>query len=173
MPIYEYRCDHCGHELEVFQKIGEPPPAACPACETQPLRKKISPVAFRLKGAGWYETDFKSDKQRNLLKDGDEAKEAAQGEAAQAKEAEGKEGAGQQDAAKDAAKDTAKQVEGKQAEGKRAEGRQAESRQGAGQGAGKEEKRQAGPAGKPDPGGSPGKRRAGGSAQSAGQAATE
>lgn len=161
MPIYEYRCDHCGHELEVFQKIGEPPPAACPGCETQRLRKKISPVAFRLKGAGWYETDFKSDKQRNLLKDGDEAKDAAQGEAAQGKEAAGKEEAGRQDAAKDAAQKT----ESKQAEGKQAEGKQ---------GAGKEEKRQAGqaPNGKPEPGGSSGKRQAGG-AQSAGKAATE
>lgn len=78
MPIYEYRCDHCGHELEVIQKISEQPLTRCPACETEGLRKKISATVFRLKGSGWYETDFKSDKKRNVAsaedgapKDGD------------------------------------------------------------------------------------------------------
>ena len=66
MPIYEYRCDNCGHELEAMQKISEAPLVACPQCETDRLRKRISAVAFRLKGSGWYETDFKSGQQKNL-----------------------------------------------------------------------------------------------------------
>ena len=66
MPIYEYRCENCGHELEAIQKISEAPLVDCPQCEAARLRKKISAVAFRLKGSGWYETDFKSGQQRNL-----------------------------------------------------------------------------------------------------------
>ena len=66
MPIYEYRCENCGHEMEAIQKISEAPLVDCPRCETARLRKKISRVAFRLKGSGWYETDFKSGQQRNL-----------------------------------------------------------------------------------------------------------
>lgn len=90
MPIYEYRCNRCGHELELFQKLGELPPAACPACEEHGLRKKISPAAFRLKGGGWYETDFKSDKQRNLLKEGGQAQQdKASGDGGEARQANG------------------------------------------------------------------------------------
>lgn len=66
MPIYEYRCENCGYEMEAIQKISEAPLEDCPRCETAQLRKKISRVAFRLKGSGWYETDFKSGQQRNL-----------------------------------------------------------------------------------------------------------
>ncbi len=72
MPIYEYRCDACGHELEAIQKISDAPLTDCPGCGTAALKKKISAVGFRLKGSGWYETDFKtSDKKKNLSK-GDE-----------------------------------------------------------------------------------------------------
>ena len=66
MPIYEYRCASCGHELEAMQKISEAPLTDCPACTAGALRKKMSPVAFRLKGSGWYETDFKSGRKRNV-----------------------------------------------------------------------------------------------------------
>jgi len=66
MPIYEYQCDACGHVLETLQKISEPPLTTCPACGAAALKKLISASAFRLKGGGWYETDFKKDKQRNL-----------------------------------------------------------------------------------------------------------
>jgi putative FmdB family regulatory protein len=70
MPIYEYRCDDCGHELEAIQKMSENPLTDCPACGESALKKKISAVAFRLKGSGWYETDFKTgDKKKNLVKD--------------------------------------------------------------------------------------------------------
>lgn len=68
MPIYEYRCDACGHELEALQKLSDPRLTGCPECASDSLRRLISKPSFRLKGSGWYETDFKSDKdkQRNL-----------------------------------------------------------------------------------------------------------
>ena len=59
MPIYEYRCGSCGHELEVLQKLSEPPLSDCPECHKPALSKLISPVGFQLKGSGWYATDFK------------------------------------------------------------------------------------------------------------------
>ncbi len=59
MPIYEYRCGACGHELEVLQKLSEPPLSDCPQCSKPALAKLISPVGFQLKGSGWYATDFK------------------------------------------------------------------------------------------------------------------
>lgn len=68
MPIYEYQCVECGHQLEVIQKVSDQPLTQCPACEKDGLRKLVSAPAFRLSGSGWYETDFKSDKEkrRNL-----------------------------------------------------------------------------------------------------------
>ncbi|MCU7960721.1 MAG: zinc ribbon domain-containing protein [gamma proteobacterium symbiont of Bathyaustriella thionipta] len=66
MPIYEYRCSSCGHELEALQKISDAPLQECPACEKTTLNKLISAAGFRLKGAGWYETDFKTGKKKNL-----------------------------------------------------------------------------------------------------------
>ena len=59
MPIYEYKCDQCGHHLEALQKISEEPLIYCPECGDAALRKQVSAAAFRLKGTGWYETDFK------------------------------------------------------------------------------------------------------------------
>ena len=67
MPIYEYQCQSCSHELEVMQKITDAPLVDCPSCQQPELRKKLSASAFRLSGGGWYETDFKTgDKKRNL-----------------------------------------------------------------------------------------------------------
>lgn len=67
MPFYEYRCEECGHELEAMQKLSDPPLTDCPACGRPALKKLISAAGFRLKGGGWYETDFKKgDKKRNL-----------------------------------------------------------------------------------------------------------
>lgn len=66
MPLYEYRCDACGHELEAMQKMSDAPLTECPHCGKAALKKQISAAAFRLKGGGWYETDFKNGKKRNL-----------------------------------------------------------------------------------------------------------
>ena len=76
MPIYEYRCENCGHEMEAIQKISEPSLVDCPQCGAPQLRKRISAVAFRLKGGGWYETDFKSGQQKNLA-DGGSSKDSS------------------------------------------------------------------------------------------------
>jgi putative FmdB family regulatory protein len=59
MPIYEYRCDDCGHQQEFMQKVTEPPVAACPACGRGNFRKLLSAAGFQLKGTGWYVTDFR------------------------------------------------------------------------------------------------------------------
>ena len=84
MPIYAYRCELCGHRLELLQKVGDAPPAACPECGGAGLRKQLTAAGFRLKGGGWYETDFKGGGKRNVAGD----REAA------GKEASGKEAAG-------------------------------------------------------------------------------
>ena len=60
MPIYEYRCASCGHELEALQKISEPPLTDCPACHKAELVKRVSAAGFQLKGSGWYVTDFRN-----------------------------------------------------------------------------------------------------------------
>ena len=67
MPIYEYVCTKCEHPHEALQKLSDAPLTDCPACGKSTLKKKISAAGFRLSGSGWYETDFKSDKQRNLV----------------------------------------------------------------------------------------------------------
>jgi putative FmdB family regulatory protein len=65
MPIYEYRCASCGAELEKLQKISDPPLLECPECGKDALVKLVSASSFRLKGSGWYETDFKTGKKKN------------------------------------------------------------------------------------------------------------
>jgi putative FmdB family regulatory protein len=59
MPIYAYRCERCGHELDALQKISDPALADCPACGEASLRKKLTAPGFQLKGSGWYKTDFR------------------------------------------------------------------------------------------------------------------
>jgi putative FmdB family regulatory protein len=59
MPIYEYCCSSCGHELESLQKFSDAPLATCPSCHADALVKKVSAAGFQLKGSGWYATDFK------------------------------------------------------------------------------------------------------------------
>jgi len=80
MPIYEYQCKSCGHELEAFQKLADDPLKECPNCGDLELAKLVSAAGFRLKGGGWYETDFKGgkDKKKNLA-GGDSAPAAAAG----------------------------------------------------------------------------------------------
>lgn len=73
MPIYEYQCDKCGHHLEALQKISDKPLRECPECGRHSLKRLMSAPMFRLAGSGWYETDFKSDKEqkRNLAEKGE------------------------------------------------------------------------------------------------------
>jgi putative FmdB family regulatory protein len=66
MPIYEYQCQSCGKSMEVLRKISDAPLVDCPECNEPELRKKVSAAAFRLKGGGWYETDFKTSGKKNL-----------------------------------------------------------------------------------------------------------
>lgn len=66
MPIYDYQCVDCQHSLEAIQKLADAPLVDCPECGKPALRKKVSAPAFRLKGGGWYETDFKTGKKKNL-----------------------------------------------------------------------------------------------------------
>src|ERR1700676_1471783 len=88
MPFYEYQCKSCGHDLEAMQKISDPPLKKCPQCGKSQLRRLMSAPVFRLKGGGWYETDFKGDKdnQRNLA-DRPEAEAAKESPTAAAKDA--------------------------------------------------------------------------------------
>ena len=77
MPIYEYRCGACGHQLEALQKMTDDALTDCPACQQPALSKLISAAGFRLSGSGWYETDFKSGSKKNLLDKKDSADSTA------------------------------------------------------------------------------------------------
>lgn len=72
MPIYGYACSECGHQLDALQKIADDPLVDCPECHKPGLKRQLSAPRFRLKGGGWYETDFKTGDKRNLH--GDEKK---------------------------------------------------------------------------------------------------
>jgi putative FmdB family regulatory protein len=86
MPFYEYECSGCGHCLEAMQKISDGPLKKCPKCGRNTLKRLMSAPVFRLKGGGWYETDFKGDKdgRRNLAGEKDEAPKVAEAGAEQA-----------------------------------------------------------------------------------------
>jgi putative FmdB family regulatory protein len=73
MPIYEYACTNCQHAFDELQKVTEAALVHCPKCGEPALRKLLSAPKFRLKGQGWYETDFKSGKKRNLHGDSAES----------------------------------------------------------------------------------------------------
>lgn len=79
MPIYEYECKACGHRQEAIQKMSDDPLVDCPACEKPELKKLLSAPGFRLKGGGWYETDFKGGSKKNVTKE-DKASKATKTE---------------------------------------------------------------------------------------------
>jgi putative FmdB family regulatory protein len=85
MPIYEYRCQSCGHELEKLQRMSDPELKDCPECGKPKLRRLVSAAGFRLKGAGWYETDFKQGNKRNLAESSGGKGESAGAESSGAK----------------------------------------------------------------------------------------
>lgn len=90
MPFYEYQCNNCGHALEAMQKVSDAPLKKCPHCGKPQLQKLMSAPVFRLKGGGWYETDFKSDQdnKRNLADRPEDApkEDKKEGVAAESKE---------------------------------------------------------------------------------------
>jgi putative FmdB family regulatory protein len=95
MPIYEYQCQSCGVETEVIQKLSDAPLVVCPQCGEAALKKKVSAAAFRLKGGGWYETDFKTGGKKNLAGGEDSGsgdKGAADKTSGESKSADGKSG---------------------------------------------------------------------------------
>jgi|TARA_B110000902_G_scaffold21283_1_gene23956 putative FmdB family regulatory protein len=69
MPIYDYKCSDCGHQIEVIQKFSDEPKTLCIECGKEALKKMVSAPSFRLKGGGWYETDFKTGKKKNIASD--------------------------------------------------------------------------------------------------------
>jgi putative FmdB family regulatory protein len=101
MPFYEYQCSACGHHHEELQKVSDGPLRKCPACGRATLRRLISAPVFRLKGRGWYETDFKSEKEgkRNLAGEKEPPAEKPKDEKPGAKPAEKKTEAAPQPAA--------------------------------------------------------------------------
>ncbi len=70
MPIYEYVCGACGHQMEKLQKMSDAPLTECPACGKPALSKQISAAGFRLSGGGWYESDFKTGSKKNMVDSG-------------------------------------------------------------------------------------------------------
>jgi putative FmdB family regulatory protein len=74
MPIYGYACKECAHTLDALQKLSDDPLLDCPECGKPALKRQLSAPRFRLKGKGWYETDFKNDRQRNLAGEAEPAK---------------------------------------------------------------------------------------------------
>ena len=70
MPIYEYQCQACSHVFEAIQKMADEPLKKCPECNKLKLQKLVSAAGFRLSGGGWYETDFKSGKKKNVTESG-------------------------------------------------------------------------------------------------------
>ena len=83
MPFYEYQCAACGHHHEELQKVTDRPLRKCPACGRATLKRLVSAPVFRLKGGGWYETDFKGDKESKRNIAGEKEPAAADGAAAE------------------------------------------------------------------------------------------
>ena len=80
MPIYEYQCKSCGYVFDALQKMSDDPLTDCPDCAKPELRKLLSAPNFRLKGGGWYETDFKTANKRNLVDRPDKGTKASDGD---------------------------------------------------------------------------------------------
>ena len=72
MPIYEYKCSKCEHQFEVIQRFSDNPVEICPECNKKAVKKLVSAPSFRLKGGGWYETDFKTGSKKNIVDSKDE-----------------------------------------------------------------------------------------------------
>ncbi|RPH61835.1 MAG: zinc ribbon domain-containing protein, partial [Burkholderiales bacterium] len=94
MPIYPYRCDSCGAEKDVLQKLSDEPLTLCPECGARAFRKRLSAPAFQLKGSGWYATDFRDGGKKATAEAGSAAAEKDGKAAAAGSEGKGSEGKG-------------------------------------------------------------------------------
>ncbi len=112
MPIYEYACKDCDHTLDALQKMDEDALVYCPSCGEPGLKKLISAPRFRLKGEGWYETDFKKNNQRNLLKSDSEAPKSEKSDAKSGQDGD-KKGSDKPKASTDSKKSSDKKSGGK------------------------------------------------------------
>ncbi|MGB0955398.1 MAG: FmdB family zinc ribbon protein [Panacagrimonas sp.] len=92
MPLYEYHCTACDVVSEISHRISAPPATDCPQCGEAKLVKQISAAGFRLKGDGWYETDFKSGNKRNLAGDGGDGKPQSKSDGSASAKADGSAG---------------------------------------------------------------------------------
>jgi len=90
MPFYEYQCTSCDQQTEALQKVSDAPLKKCPHCGKSTLKRLISAPVFRLKGSGWYETDFKSDQDRKRNLHGEDAPAAKEDDAKPAAKADAK-----------------------------------------------------------------------------------
>ena len=100
MPIYEYRCGACGHQLEALQKLSDAPLTDCPACGKAHLSKLVSAAGFQLKGSGWYATDFKNSGAKPAAKTSGEGAAKADGTKSEGTKSEGAKSEGAKSEAK-------------------------------------------------------------------------
>ncbi len=92
MPIYEYECPSCGHRMEAIQQLGDAALTDCPVCAKTDLRRLVSAAGFRLKGSGWYATDFKDQsktKPKTAESDGETKPKTAEGDGETKKSTDG------------------------------------------------------------------------------------
>jgi len=94
VPIYEYQCKECEHCLDALQKVRDEPLLTCPSCGKESLKRLVSAPRFRLKGKGWYETDFKTGNKRNLVGDDDKSAPADKKKAVKGKSGDKKSNGG-------------------------------------------------------------------------------
>lgn len=113
MPIYEYQCGACGHKLEKLQKMADDPLRDCPECSEASLTKLVSAAAFRLKGVGWYETDFKTGSKRNLVEDTKSEQSASESDSSKGSSSSSSKDQPSSDDKKPSDKGTAKTASGK------------------------------------------------------------
>ena len=70
MPTYDYRCNACDHEFELFQSIKDNPIRKCPVCKKMKVERLIgagSTIIF--KGSGFYQTDYRSEEYKSRVKE--------------------------------------------------------------------------------------------------------
>ena len=85
MPIYEYRCESCGHQQEFLQKVSDTPLTVCTKCGKPTFTKMVTAAGFQLKGSGWYATDFKNSGSKPASKASSSSSSAADKPAAESK----------------------------------------------------------------------------------------